>query len=138
MLELAASQAPTLNAATLAESQGLPHKFLEAILADLRRAGLVRSHRGAEGGYRLALLASEIYVGEVIRAVDGPLAGVRGMRPEQATYEGHAEHLQTVWIATRAAVRSVLDQTSLSDVVTGDLPPHVRELIARPDAWKSR
>lgn len=141
MLELAAaelSSGSTMTAQALADAQGLPHKFLEAILADLRRAGLVRSQRGAEGGYRLARPADEVRVGDVIRAVDGPLAEVRGMRPEHASYPGSAAHLQQLWIATRAAVRRVLDETSLADVVHGEFSSHARELIASPDAWQSR
>lgn len=136
MLELAATE-EMVTAQALADAQGLPHKFLEAILGDLRRAGLVRSHRGADGGYRLARPATEIAIGDVIRAVDGPLAGVRGVRPEQAKYEGVAEHLQTVWVATRAAVRGVLDETSLADVVSGELP-HLRGLVDAPGAWQPR
>ncbi|MGW0231927.1 RrF2 family transcriptional regulator [Actinopolymorpha singaporensis] len=137
MLELAA-EPRTVTAQALADAQGLPHKFLEAILGDLRRAGLVRSLRGAEGGYRLARPAEDIAVGDVIRAVDGPLAGVRGMRPEQASYEGVAANLQTVWVATRAAVRGVLDETSLADVVSGKLSPHLRRLVNSPQAWEPR
>ncbi|SDR69190.1 RrF2 family transcriptional regulator [Actinopolymorpha singaporensis] len=137
MLELAAAPR-TVTAQALADAQGLPHKFLEAILGDLRRAGLVRSLRGAEGGYRLARPAEDIAVGDVIRAVDGPLAGVRGMRPEQASYEGVAANLQTVWVATRAAVRGVLDETSLADVVSGKLSPHLRRLVNSPQAWEPR
>ncbi len=137
MLALAAT-GDMLTAQALADAQGLPHKFLEAILGDLRRAGLVRSHRGAVGGYRLAAPAAEIRLGDIIRAVDGPLAGVRGMRPEEAAYDGAAEHLQTVWVATRAAVRGVLDETTLATVVSGDLPDHVRTLAASPGAWEPR
>jgi Rrf2 family protein len=137
MLELAAAPR-TVTPQALADAQGLPHKFLEAILGDLRRAGLVRSLRGAEGGYRLSRPAEEIAVGDVIRAVDGPLAGVRGVRPEQASYEGVAANLQTVWVATRAAVRGVLDETSLADVVSGQLPPHLRQLVNSPQAWEPR
>lgn len=137
MLELAVAPA-TVTAQALADAQGLPYKFTEAILADLRRAGLVRSQRGAEGGYTLGRAATDITIGDVVRAVDGPLAGVRGMRPEQANYAGVAEHLRTVWVATRAAVRRVLDETSLAQVATGDLPTHVRDLLDSPDAWKPR
>jgi Rrf2 family protein len=137
MLELAASD-NVVTAAALADGQGLPHKFLEAILSDLRRAGLVRSQRGADGGYRLTAPADQIAIGDVIRAVDGPLAGVRGMRPEEARYDGVAEHLQTVWVATRSAIRSVLDETTLAHVVSGDLPEHVRRLVDAPEAWQPR
>jgi Rrf2 family protein len=93
----------------LAVSQDLPRKFLEAILGDLRRAGIVRSQRGADGGYALARPAAEVTIADIIRAVDGPLAEIRGHRPETTTYGGAAEHLQTVWIAVRASLRRVLD-----------------------------
>lgn len=136
---LALAQAGDMvTAQALADGQGLPHKFLEAILGDLRRAGLVRSHRGAVGGYRLAAEPDQITIGDIIRAVDGPLAGVRGMRPEEATYEGAAEHLQVVWVATRAAVRSVLDEATLATVVSGHLPTQIRKLANSPGAWEPR
>jgi Rrf2 family protein len=137
MLALAAA-GDMVSAQALADDQGLPHKFLEAILGDLRRAGLVRSHRGAVGGYRLTAPAEEITLGDIIRAVDGPLAGVRGMRPEEAKYDGVAEHLQTVWVATRSAVRGVLDEATLAAVVSGDLPEHIRHLASSPGAWEPR
>lgn len=138
LLALAASDSESATAQALADRQQLPRKFLEAILSDLRRGGLVRSQRGAEGGYRLARPSSEITVGDVVRAVDGPLAGVRGARPETAVYEGDAEHLQAVWVAVRAAVRSVLDEVSLAEVLSGRFPGHVQELIDSPGAWTSR
>jgi Rrf2 family protein len=138
LLVLAAAEAESATAQALADRQSLPRKFLEAILSDLRRAGLVRSQRGAEGGYRLARPADEITVGDVLRAVDGPLAAVRGERPETATYDGVAEHLQIVWVAVRAAVRSVLDEVSLADVLRGQFPLHVQELVDAPGAWARR
>jgi Rrf2 family protein len=138
LLVLAEHDPETTKSDVLAESQQLPKKFLEAILADCRRGGLLVSQRGAEGGYRLARPAAEIALGDVIRAVDGPLAGVRGARPETAGYEGAAENLQTVWVALRASVRSVLDEVSLADVVGGRLPEHVRTLAGAPGAWASR
>jgi Rrf2 family protein len=138
LLVLAGHEPETTKSDVLAESQHLPKKFLEAILADCRRGGLLVSQRGAEGGYRLARPAAEIALGDVIRAVDGPLAGVRGARPETAGYEGEAANLQTVWVALRASVRSVLDEVSLADVVRGELPDHVRMLAGAPGAWSSR
>jgi Rrf2 family protein len=138
LLVLAAHDPATTKSDVLAEAQQLPKKFLEAILGDCRRAGLLLSQRGAEGGYRLARPAGEIVLGDVIRAVDGPLAGVRGARPETAGYAGEAVNLQTVWVAVRASVRSVLDEVSLADVVRGELPEHVRDLAGGPDAWVSR
>jgi len=122
----------------LAQGQDIPLKFLENILIDLRHAGIVRSQRGAEGGYWLARKPDEIYVGEVIRAVDGPLASVRGEAPEDLDYEGAAEHLQTVWIAVRASLRSVVDELTLADVVAGRMPGHMKRLIDAPDAWSRR
>lgn len=122
----------------LAQAQDLPRKFLESILADLRRAGLVLSTKGARGGYRLARPASEIPVGAVMRAVDGPLAAVRGRRPQDTTYEGVAQHLPTLWVAVRSSLRQVLDETSLEKLRAGDLPEHVRALADLPDAWQNR
>ncbi len=138
LLALAASPDGLVKIETLAAAQQLPRKFLEAILGDLRRAGVVRSHRGAEGGYELARPAAAISIADIIRAVDGPLAEIRGLRPEDARYLGAAEHLQTVWIAVRASLRSVLDEVSIADVVRGELPVHVRDLAAPPEAWTQR
>lgn len=136
LLQLAATEGgDAVRAETLATQQGLPVKFLENILVDLRRAGLVTSRRGSEGGYRLARPASEVTLASVIRAVDGPLAEVRGERPEAAAYEGAAVHLRDVWIAVRASVRSVLESVTLAQVVDGRLPRKVRALTEDPDAW---
>lgn len=141
MLILAAAQSDDsgpVSVETLAQRQDLPRKFLEAIAADLRTAGLVTSTRGARGGYALARPASATSLGDVFRAVDGPLAEVRGLRPHETAYDGVAEHLPTVWVAVRAALREVLDRTTLEDVLRGDLPEHVRRLLGRPDAWLNR
>jgi Rrf2 family protein len=139
LLEIAAGEDPTarVKSEDLAESQQIPARFLEGIMRQLRQAGLVSSRRGADGGYRLAKPANEVTVATVVRALDGPLAEVRGDRPEAAVYAGPAERLQDVWVATRAALRGVLDQVTLDDIVRGDLPDHVRELVATPDAWQS-
>jgi Rrf2 family protein len=137
-LGLAAAHPVTVSSHALAGEQDLPHKFLEAIMADLRRAGLVRSVRGADGGYRLARPPAEISVGAVLRAVDGPLAAVRGRRPEETEYAGSAGHLAELWVALRAAVRGVLDEVSLEQVVTGRLPDAVRRLVETPGAWHPR
>jgi Rrf2 family protein len=137
-LALTASYPATVSAQALATEQNLPRKFLETILGDLRRAGVVHSIRGVEGGYTLAREPGEIQIGEVLRATDGPLAGVRGMRPEETVYEGSAVHLQELWIAVRAAVRKVLDEVSLADVAKGKLPAHVRRLTTDHEAWQSR
>jgi Rrf2 family protein len=119
----------------LAETQGIPLKFLENILSELRNAGIVATQRGAEGGYWLARKPSDVTMAEVIRAVDGPLAHVRGLRPEATSYEGAAEHLQQVWIAVRASLRSVLEKVTLADVASGKLPRGIERLTADPDAW---
>jgi Rrf2 family protein len=126
-----------IKAEALATSQGLPVNFLENILADLRRAGLVTSHRGTDGGYRLARPANKIAVADVMRALDGPLAEVRGLRPEALDYDGPAAHLQEVWVAVRANLRAVLEQVTLAHVVDGKMPASVRKLTADPDAWVS-
>jgi len=123
---------------TLAVRQTLPRKFLEAILGDLRRAGIVVSHRGSSGGYVLARPAAQITLGEVFRVVDGPLAEVRGLRPHETSYEGVAQHLPVVWVAVRASLRRVLDGTTLEDVLAGTLPEVVTSLAADPDAWQNR
>ncbi len=134
---LADSGERPVTAEALAQSQGLPAKFLESILNDMRRAGLLLSQRGAEGGYRLSRPASSISVADVIRPLDGPLAEVRGLRPEAANYDGAAEHLQAVWIAVRASLRSVLERVTIADIVSGDLPEPITRLTADPDAWLS-
>jgi Rrf2 family protein len=134
LLALTAAGEPQ-TADALAAEQGLPQRFLGAILADLRRAGLVASQRGAEGGYRLARPAETITAAEVIRALDGPLAEVRGLRPEAAAYEGAAEHLQEVWVAVRASLRAVLETVTLADIANGKLPKTITALTGDPDAW---
>lgn len=141
MLILAEAQSAgsgPVSVETLAQRQSLPRKFLEEIVADLRTAGLVTSTRGARGGYSLARPAAESGLGDIFRAVDGPLAEVRGLRPHETAYEGVAEHLPTVWVAVRAALRAVLDETSLADVISGDLPATIRDLTADPKAWTNR
>ncbi len=135
LLTLAAAGTPH-TAESLAAEQGLPPRFLGAILADLRRAGVVASQRGAEGGYRMARRPEDVTIAEVIRALDGPLAEVRGHRPEAMHYQGAAEHLQKVWVAVRASLRLVLEQVTLADVVSGKLPRQVERLTADPDAWE--
>ncbi|MFG1799400.1 RrF2 family transcriptional regulator [Micromonospora carbonacea] len=137
-LSLATAYPSLLSTQAIAAEQDMPRKFLEAVLADLRRAGLVRAQRGAEGGYTLARPPKEITIGAILRAVDGPLAGVRGIRPEETSYDGAAENLPRLWVAVRAAVRQVVDEVSLAEMASGRLPGHVRRLIARPDAWEPR
>jgi len=135
MCELAAHEGGTpLKAELIAAAQDIPASFLENILADLKRAGLIRSLRGQVGGYRLARPAREITIAQVIRAVEGPLADVRGIRPESLRFEGPAESLRDVWLATRVGLRRVLEQVSIGDVACGTLPAAVAELLEDPDA----
>ncbi len=138
--ELAAVQpsgAP-LRAEAIATAQQIPQRFLENILADLRHAGLVHSQRGPEGGHRLARPAAEITVADVIRAVDGPLAAVRGERPEAVAYAGAAAPLQRVWIAVRKNLREVVEHVTLADLASGELPAAVNALAEDPEAWITR
>jgi Rrf2 family protein len=137
-IELAASGGGPVKAETLADAQAIPFNFLENILTDLRRAGIVDSRRGASGGYLLGRPADQISVADVIRAVEGPLANVRGMSPEALEYHGSAEPLSDVWVALRASIRSVLETVTLADVARGSLPTHVVELTQTPDAWIRR
>lgn len=138
LAEVSDGQQRPLPAEALAQAQGLPRKFLEAILSDLRKAGLVFSTQGARGGYQLARPAGEISLGAIFRAVDGPLAEVRGRRPQDTTYDGVAKHLPELWVAVRAGLRQVLDGTSLEDLHAGDFPAPVRALLELPDAWQNR
>ena len=138
MLELATVDDGLVKGERISQAQSIPLKFLENILIDLRHAGIVHAQRGAEGGYRLARPATEVTLGDVIRAVEGPLASVRGEPPESVSYEGAAENLQTVWVAVRASLRSVLDDLTLAEVVGGRMPQRVRRLTEQPDAWSRR
>jgi Rrf2 family protein len=138
LLSLAARQPQLVKAEVVAREQQLPRKFVEAILAELRRSGIVRTQRGAEGGYGLARPASDISLGDIFRAVDGPLTEVRGVRPHETTGEGLSEHLPAVWIALRAAMRQVLDETTLAHVLSGKLPRQVQRMAADPAAWLPR
>lgn len=122
----------------LADRQGIPPKFLEGILTQLRRGGFVFSQRGSDGGYRLARPADEITVADVIRSLEGPLAAVRGEPPEDAEYEGPAGHLRDVWVATRASMRAVLERVTVSDIAAGQLPEGPTALLAEPGAWERR
>ena len=137
-LELAAVEDPPLKGEQIAAAQNIPLKFLENILIDLRHAGIVVSQRGPDGGYRLDHAPNAITVADVIRAVDGPLAAVRGERPEATEYNGAAERLQLVWIALRASLREVLEQVTLADLVEGTIPKSVTDLARSRDAWTRR
>jgi Rrf2 family protein len=138
-IELAAAgtERPT-KGDTVAQAQGIPLKFLENILADMRHAGLITSRRGAEGGYWLARPAAEITVADIIRAVEGPLASVRGGRPEDVDYSGTAEPLQRVWIAVRASLRAVVEDVTLADLAANKLPDQTEALAKDPEAWTTR
>lgn len=127
-----------LRAEAMASAQDIPQNFLLAILADLRRASIVRSKRGHGGGWHLAKDAGTISVADVIRAVDGPLVSVHGVRPESVSYQDAATVLQPVWIAARSSLREVLESVSLSDLASGTLPPQVQLRTADEDAWEPR
>jgi Rrf2 family protein len=134
MAELAAASAPR-TVEQLAAAQRIPSKYLENILGELRRGGLLRSQRGPDGGHRLARPSSEISIADVIRALDGELANVRGNRPEHLAYTGAAAPLQQVWIALRASERVILEGVTLAHVVSGQMPEQVAALVANPAAW---
>jgi Rrf2 family protein len=138
--ELAAAQAQgaPLKAEAIAEAQRIPLRFLENILGELRHAGLVNSQRGTDGGHRLARPAEQITVADVMRAVDGPLAAVRGERPEKVAYGGAAEPLQVVWIAVRQSLRQVVEHVTLADLAGGEIPRAVTHLTEDPEAWTTR
>ena len=136
VIELAAAGKGPVKGERIAQAQEIPLKFLENILGDLRHAGIVRSQRGVEGGYWLARAPEELTVAEVVRAVEGPIANVRGLGPERVEYAGSAEALRDVWIAVRANLRAVLEHVTVADVASGELPTAVAELAANPDAWQ--
>ena len=124
-----------LKAEAIADAQDIPHKFLESILNDMRRGGLVVSQRGGNGGYRLAKPADAISIADVIRVVEGPLVSVRGVRPPDLSYIGPAESLLPLWIAVRANVRKILGEVTLADVAAAKLPDDVLRLADDPEAW---
>jgi len=139
VVELAGSeqQAPR-KVDEVARAQGIPVSFLENILTQLRSAGIVRSQRGPEGGYWLAVPADQLNLAQVIRAVEGPLVGIRGQRPEEIEYVGSAESLQQVWIALRTNLRAVLEHVTVADVAAGKLPKGVLALTREEEAWHTR
>jgi len=137
-VELAAAGDGPTKGEAIAKAQDIPLKFLENILAELRRAGLVRSQRGADGGYWLNRPADQITVADVVRAVEGPLASVRGQRPEDAVFSGAAAPLSQVWIAVRASLRGVVEHVTLADVAAGRLPGEIERLASDPEAWVTR
>ena len=135
VIELAAAGEGPVKGERIAQAQEIPLKFLENILGELRHAGIVRSQRGAEGGYWLARRAEEITVADVVRAVEGPIANVRGVGPEAVEYAGTAAALRDVWIAMRASLRAVLEHVTVADIARGELPPEVAALVHDPEAW---
>ena len=136
LVTLVAEDRP-LTADALARRQGIPANYLENILIDLRRAGILVNRRGPEGGYRLPRPAAEVAAADVMRAIEGPLAEVRGLRPEATEYEGAAVHLRELWVAVRAGLRAVLERVTLADLAAGRFPAPVRRLLADEDAWRS-
>ena len=130
-----AADGGSVSAEHLAQQQGLPAKFLGAVLSDLRRGGMLTSQRGPEGGFRLVHDPDEIMIADILRAVSGPLAGVRGMRPETLEYGGEATHLKDVWIAVRATLREVLEHVTLGQILRGELPESITRFTSDPDAW---
>jgi Rrf2 family protein len=139
VVELAgSSQESPRKVDDVAQAQGIPVSFLENILTQLRSSGVVRSQRGPEGGYWLARPPADVSLAQVIRAVEGPLVGVRGQRPEEIEYSGSAESLQKVWIALRANLRKVLEEVSVADVASGKLPKDVVALTRAEEAWQPR
>jgi Rrf2 family protein len=139
-VELAAAAergAGPITREAIASAQGIPIKFLESVLLELKHVGVVRSHRGAAGGYSLGRGASEITVADVLRAVEGPMANVRGERPERVEYPGAAAPLREIWIAVRASLRGLLEETTIADIVADRLPEHLLALTRDPEAWVS-
>jgi Rrf2 family protein len=122
----------------VAQAQSIPVSFLENILTQLRSSGIVRSQRGPEGGYWLAKPAEDVSLAQIIRAVEGPLVGIRGQRPEEVEYRGSAESLQGVWVAVRANLRKVLERVTVADVAAGKLPKDVLALTREEEAWLTR
>jgi Rrf2 family protein len=136
-IELAAVAPESLTSDRIAQAQGIPARFLQAILGDLQHARLVTSQRGREGGYRLALPPGEVSIARVMRIEQGFLAEVHGQRPEDVAYPGAAEPLAQVWVAAREAYRRVLENVTLADVVAGKMPPQVADIIELESAWRS-
>lgn len=137
LIEVAAVEGTApVSADQIGKAQSIPHGFLQAILADLRKADIVISHRGKSGGWRLARTPDSVTVADVIRAVDGPLVSVYGMRPEAVEYDDSAEVLQLVWIAARRSLRDVFENVTISDLISRELSPAVVDLTADEDAWQ--
>jgi Rrf2 family protein len=138
-VELAAAESEKpVKAERIATAQEIPLNFLENILGELRHAGIVRSHRGADGGFRLAKSPDQVTIADIIRAVEGPLASVRGGPPEEISYPGRSAALPRVWIAVRANLRKVVEHVTVADVAGGKLPAAIDQLAEDPEAWVTR
>lgn len=138
-LELASQKGDGfVKAEVIAEAQGIPSAFVLGILGELKRSSLVESRRGLEGGFRLARPSDKVSIADVIRAVDGPLASVGGVKMEDVEYDGSATYLRHIWVALRTAMRTVLEETTLADAASGNLPAGVNDLLANEGAWVTR
>jgi Rrf2 family protein len=135
-IELAIAGGGPLKREQIAQAQEIPITFLQNILMDLRHAEIVEAQRGREGGFRLARPATEITIADVVRAVSGPLATVRGTRPPAVEYNHAAEPLKGVWIALRANIRNVLDTVTLADLASGRLPASIKKITNDPATWQ--
>ncbi len=139
-VELAAAEADEpgrpVKGEQLARRQDIPQNFLENILTELRRAGIVRTRRGAEGGYQLGRPAADITVAEILRAVEGPLAAVQGVRPDELAYGGAAACLPEVWVALRSSLRDVLEHVTVEDIARAKLPAVVKQRTRKKDSWR--
>lgn len=137
-IALATSRDSLVSADEIATKHSIPNKFLEGILTNLRKSGIVNSYRGPSGGYELAKAPETIKVADIIRIMDGPLAAVRGLAPEEIDYKSSVKHVSDVWIATRVALRQVLERTSIAQILNGDFDSHVKKLLGEKDAGKRR
>jgi Rrf2 family protein len=138
VVEIATNPGGVTTKRDLSDKQEIPARFLENILVQLARSGILTVARGSRGGYALGRAPSEISVADVIRVVDGPLAAVRGAPPEQIGYPASSRHIQEIWVALRASMRGVLEDTTIESLVSGSLPLTARELLERPGAWERR
>ena len=137
LVTLAKAERP-MTADALATSQELPVNYLEAVLLQLRRSGILTNQRGPDAGYRFRTPPTEITAADVLRAVDGPLAEVRGLRPEATSYPTDTAVIQELWVAVRAGLRRVLETVTIQNMADGRLPGPVRRMVDDPDSWASR
>ena len=135
-LELAVADGGPLTREQIAQAQDIPNAFLQNILIEMRKAELVEAQRGRDGGFRLARPAATISVADVVRAVSGPLATIRGVRPQAVEYTSDATALRDVWVALRFNIRAILEQVTLADLAAGKLPAGVKRIVAKPEAWE--